>query len=431
MKKERNFFSGIKSMCFMLFACLILSICATSCSSDEFETNLPEEQRQYTKAELIEQALSRMPQTRIEGSGVMMITIKDTVNIKVRATEAMEITWGDDQSVPDIITAGEEYNRSYIYTDGKLSHAIYLLGSAKAIQSLNIDNNGLILLDVFSNENLENLSCTNNYLDELDLTKCSALKYLYITNNEISSLEISHLSSLFHLYAENNRLTALDASNNPDLFVLFLKNNRIKNLDVSNNPDLATLDVKNNLIDNLNVSNSSNMVSLYVAFNPITDIDLSKNVYLMDIDMEGVPLKTLNNNPISDTSFSMFSILYSLNVASTSFDSLDLSKNPMLSYVNISESEIVKLNISNIRIQKLNATRSKLTDLKCTIDDLTKLNELRIENTPFEKVEDNIRELPSVLPGRKGVSPGHLYTYSRHIHYLNDLPIAKNWLINQ
>ncbi len=414
----------------MLFACLTLSICATSCSSDEFETNLPEEQKQYSKAELIEQALSRMPQTRIEGSGVMMIMIKDTVNIKVRATEDMEITWGD-QSAPDIITAGEERDRCHIYTDGKLSHAIYLLGSAKAIQSLNIDDNGLILLDVFSNENLENLSCMNNYLDELDLTKCSALKYLYITNNEISSLEISHLSSLFHLYAENNRLTALDASNNPDLFVLFLKNNRIKNLDVSNNPDLATLDVKNNLIDNLNVSNSSNMVSLYVAFNPITDIDLSKNVYLMDIDMEGVPLKTLNNNPISDTSFSMFSILYSLNVASTSFDSLDLSKNPMLSYVNISESEIVKLNISNIRIQKLNATRSKLTDLKCTIDDLTKLNELRIEYTPFEKDSTNISVLGSVLPYRNGVSSGHLYTYSRYINDLIDVANVKNWLINQ
>lgn len=37
----------------MLIACLTLLLGVTSCSDDEFETDLSEEQKQYTKAELI------------------------------------------------------------------------------------------------------------------------------------------------------------------------------------------------------------------------------------------------------------------------------------------------------------------------------------------------------------------------------------------
>ena len=70
MKKAIKYLSGMKSRCFMLLTCLILLVSATSCSNDNFETNLPDEPKQlsksellqkYSKAELIEQALSRMP----------------------------------------------------------------------------------------------------------------------------------------------------------------------------------------------------------------------------------------------------------------------------------------------------------------------------------------------------------------------------------
>ena len=92
MKKAIKYLSGMKSRCFMLLTCLILLVGATSCSSDDFETNLPEESKQlsksellqkYSKAELIEQALSRMPQTRADNNRVRMITIKDSITIRI------------------------------------------------------------------------------------------------------------------------------------------------------------------------------------------------------------------------------------------------------------------------------------------------------------------------------------------------------------
>ena len=95
--------SSMKFRCLMLLACLILLVGVTSCSSDEFETNLPEEPKQlskaellqkYSKAELIEQALSRMPQTRADNNRVRMITIKDSITIRYSATEDMKIVIG-------------------------------------------------------------------------------------------------------------------------------------------------------------------------------------------------------------------------------------------------------------------------------------------------------------------------------------------------
>ena len=74
--------SSMKSRCFMLLTCLILLVGVTSCSSDEFETNLPDESKQLSKAELIEQALSRMPKTRGGNpNAVVMVTIQNSVQI--------------------------------------------------------------------------------------------------------------------------------------------------------------------------------------------------------------------------------------------------------------------------------------------------------------------------------------------------------------
>ncbi len=411
----------------MLLACLTLSICATSCSSDEFETNLPEEQKQYSKAELIEQALSRMPQTRAGDVCVRMITIKDSLTIRYSITEDMEIYKDDDVIIP--MYKGSDVMQKCEFFDNNLSHMIEIKGSERAIQSLNIDDNGLILLGVYSNENLANLSCMNNYLDELDLTGCLNLGLLNISNNEFSTIDVADLP-LINFYAENNQLTKIDVSKNRQLVELQLGNNRLKEIYIYENENLVYLGLENNSIKEIDVSNCPYLITLNVSFNPITSLDLSNNPDLMQIYLERVPIETINNKPISDTSFAMYSILWDLNVASTSFDSLDLSKNPILSYVNISESEIVKLNISDIRIQKLYATRSKLTNLIYERKDLENLYELRIESTPFEKVRDNINTLSVNLPNRSEANPGHLYTYSPHINLLK-INRLDYWLINQ
>ncbi len=435
MKKAIKYLSGMKSRCFMLLTCLILLVGATSCSSDDFETNLPEESKQlsksellqkYSKAELIEQALSRMPQTRADNNRVRMITIKDSITIRYSATEDMKIVIG---GVTISMEKGADMIRNHRFSDNYLSHTIEIRGSQLAMQSLYIDDNGLIDLEVYSNENLVILSCVNNHLDELDLpNECQALQVLHVSNNELSAIEVTHIPLLYHLYAENNQLTYLDVSGNSNLFQLMLGNNKITAIKLSEN--LSTLNLSGNPIENIDLSNNPNLMNIDVSFTSITDLDLSNNPNLIAISLEGLPIKTINNLSISDLSFVSFPKLMFFNVASTPFTSLDLSKNTMMYSVNISGSAITQLNISGIRVYSLKATRSKLTDLIYTRNDFVRLYDLRIESTPFEKVWDNINSLSSNLPERSETNPGHLYTYSKHI-YLLEINRNDHWLINQ
>ena len=428
--------SSMKFRCLMLLACLILLVGVTSCSSDEFETNLPEEPKQlskaellqkYSKAELIEQALSRMPKTRANNNRFEMVTIKDSVCIQLSTTETIWIQWTDEEGVA--VTAGSNVEKKYKFTDGYSSHCIYIEGTKEAIQSLTIDNNELISLKIYSNENLVTLSCVNNHLDELDLpNECQALQVLHVSNNELSAIEVTHIPLLYHLYAENNQLTYLDVSGNSNLFQLMLGNNKITAIKLSVN--LSALNLSGNPIENIDLSNNPNLMNIDVSFTSITDLDLSNNPNLIAISLEGLPIKTINNLSISDLSFVSFPKLMFFNVASTPFTSLDLSKNTMMYSVNISGSAITQLNISGIRVYSLKATRSKLTDLIYTRNDFVRLYDLRIESTPFEKVWDNINSLSSNLPERSETNPGHLYTYSKHI-YLLEINRNDHWLINQ
>ncbi len=416
MKKAIKYLSGMKSRCFMLLTCLILLVGATSCSSDDFGTNLPDDPKQlsksellqkYSKAELIEQALSRMPKTRATNSCLRMITIKDSITIRYSATEDMKIHVNNKTIIP--MKKGNNITYSYGFPDDDLSHVVEIRGSQLAIQSLNIDDNGLIWFEIYSNENLVILSCVNNHLDELNLTKFPKLHTLYITNNEFSNIDITCLPQLQVLRADNNQLTAVSVSENLNLRTLNLERNNITNIDLSKN---------------------TNLTGFSLSHNPITNLDLSKNINLSIIFLENVPIQTINDVIISDTIFSFFPKLSYLNIAYTSFDALNLSCNPLITWIDISGTAITQLDISNLQIRLLNATRSKLTNLIYEKKDLNNLYELRIESTPFEKVWDNINSLSSNLPERSETNPGHLYTYSKYI-YLLEINRNDHWLINQ
>ena len=328
MKETMMYLSSIKPRYFMLLVYLFLLAGATSCRDDHFESDLTDDSIQLSKAELIQQALRRLLQTRVEGEGVMMITIKDTVNIKVRAAEAMEITWGD-HSTPDIIM-DDEHIYSHVYTDGYLSHAIYLSGSAQALRSLTIDNNGLILLNIYSNESLTTLSCVNNHLENIDLKGCPNLYGLNVSKNELTLLDVSNLFKLESFYASHNQLTALDFSNNANLYMLEAEHNPLKELNLQENAEL---------------------MYLYVSFTQLKNLDLSKSIYLSDLFLENTPIEIINNQFICNTSFAMFKDLWQLNVAYTSFSSLDLSCTPQVYILNISGTPITQLDISELKIQ--------------------------------------------------------------------------------
>ncbi len=395
-------------MYFMLLACVLLLMGVTSCSQNEFENYELEQQKKYSKAELIEQALSRMPQTRAENqNAIIMVSIQDTVTIRSRTTEEMTIYW--DGKDPRTMAKGTD-TIVYIFDNGKPSHNITIVGSGEAIGYLDVDNNGLILLSASRNSNLLGLSCAGNYLDEINLTGCSSLYTLDISNNEFTSINISNLPALESFFANHNRLTELNFSGNPELYMVEAEYNPLKELDFQENPML---------------------MYLYVSFTRLERLNLTNSIYLTDLYLEETPIKEINNHSICDTSFAMYKELWQLNIAYTSFSSIDLS-NTMVYILNISGTKITRLDISGLNMQYLYATRSQLTDLIYdNPDNLKRLYELRIERTPFEQDSMNMINLVQYLPSRTEMAPGHLYTYYSGINDIASDFARKYWHINR
>lgn len=426
MKRLSVYLDSLKSRYFMLFACLSLLLATTSCNNDELDPIAPEAQKQYTKAELIELALSRMPKTRGNDVRFSMITIKNPVIIQYSTTDDITIFTSDGQQR---ILPKEESSYNITFFDDDLSHVVQLKCSEQAIQRLSIGDNGLLSLNIYSNENLTALNCANNHLDKIDLKDCPNLYALDVSNNELTSLEITFLSKLFTLSASYNRLTNFQVIKEQKIEHLFLTNNQITELNLSEHPKLYQLEVANNPLRSLNLSNCRLLSMLDASFTQMTDLDLSNDINLWSIVLNSVPLKTINNQLIDSSSFSFCPALDELDIANTPFSKLDLSNNPDICFVNISGTSITQLDISTLHLLSLKATRSQLTNLEYGDHGLDDLYELRIESTPFEKISDNIVNLSDALPQRSEKNPGRLYTYSPFIYLLKIIK-QYNWLIN-
>ncbi len=388
--KTITILNSVKSRYFMLVACVTLLWGASACSNEEFGMEVPEAEKEWTKQELIEQALSRMPQTRSAHSNmpVEMITVNKTVTLKFLAVENMKINWGDYTSTT---TRGGEISHSY--SDNSASHVIYIDGSAEKIVTLEISDNGLIHLDLYTPK-LYYLDCSNNYLDSLHVNSCPGLSTIKAQNNDLVSIDVTQTSKLLALQINNNRLRKIDVSNNLDLTTLEIKNNRIADIDLTNNIDLFHLAIGNQ------------------------------------------PIATINDCPINDTSFSIFPTLITLDISGIPLQALDLSKNPKVKELNISETDITQLDVLDLQIESLRASYSRLTNLLCDKESLKNLYDLRIERTPFENNAGYIKNLVTILPFRNlpdqygTVIQGTLYTYSQQINNYASYLFDHNWIIN-
>lgn len=378
----------------MLVACVILVLGVTSCNSDDFDSIAPDGQKGLSDADLIDMALSRIPQTRAGAPfPVVMVTTRTTVSVSCSPTEDIVINWGDGSTTTVIKNTYDKH--THTYSDGQPSHGIYLEGSNEAIRYLDVYQNELLFLDVTDNTNLLGLFCFRNNLNELDLTGCPNLSTLWADFNNLSSIDLTHLPHLWSLGLDQNQFTDVDLSKNSELEVLTIR------------------------------------------YNPITDLDLTKNTALWHISINGLPIKTINNLPISNRSFAVFPKLKVLEVSDTPFTSLDLSSNPLVNGLFISGTAITQLDISNLQIESLGADNSQLTNLKYTSNNLQHATYLKIDGTPFEKLSSNLYPLITALPDRNSpdefgrVIQGQLYTTSSAVvapllSYLT----AKNWLVN-
>ena len=397
MKNISCSLNNVRSRYFMLLACLSLLLATTSCNNDELEFNDSQPSKQYTKAELIEYALSKLPKTRANGDmPVVMVTDKTEVSIFGAFIGPMTIYWGDGAKDPSSNYDGSPHP----YTDGEPCHVIFLKKDtpSSAVEELWIDDNGLIYLDIANNTKITTLSCTNNELEMLDFSGCKALEILIASNNKLKSVDMTPLVRLQELHLDENELEYLDISNHSLLHMATLDYNPTKELNVSNTPALSWL------------------------------------------TLENLPIEKINHLSIHDSSFVGFPELPKLgylNISRTPFTSLDISMNPELSSLNVSHSKIKHLNISNGAIGIVYANNSELTNLIYSPDEILNLYTLRIDYTPFEKLSSNLYPLlTSGLPDRNQPDKynrplqGYLYTQSTllvkpFLIYLDN----KNWKV--
>lgn len=435
MKSITNYLNSMKSMYFMLLACVALSTGVTSCNQDEFENYEPGAKREFTKAELIDQALKRIPQTRANGERdiiATMVTIKDTIIIKCSVNDT--VTIHGEGKPPRQLTKNQNSPQRITFSDNQPSHYVTIMGKEESLNDLGLDDAGLILLEIVSkNVNLTSLYCANNHLDEIDWSQLPNLRYVGVSNNELSSIDATDLHQLESFDASNNRLTKISFSQHPYMYELFVENNKLTNLDLSGITDLYMLTAQNNPLKTINLEECEMLGYLDISSTPITTLDLSHNTNLWELNLANTSIEILNNQSFCETSFAILKELENLNVANTSFDLLDLSSNPRLYMLDISGSAVTRVNLSNNPIMGwLYATRSELTDLIGEKERLGNLVEVRIESTPLEKNSTKMIDLVcNFLPNRENQYPGHLYTYSVCVNDLLKYTQSKNWLINQ
>jgi len=129
-----------------------------------------------------------------------------------------------------------------------------------ALESLNVSNNNLEVLDLSNNLNLINLNCSGNGLTALDLSTNSSLNTLDCSSNAIAVLQVTHNHQITDLNAANNAITLLELTDLTQLQSLNADFNSIINLDFSTNTALNSLSCQNNLLETLNLKNGQNAI---------------------------------------------------------------------------------------------------------------------------------------------------------------------------
>lgn len=445
MKTIGIYLSSIKSGCFMLVACFVLSVAAVSCSDDYLESGDPDGQKELSKEEWI-----RLMQERTRAGNstlVMIVTAKQTVTIGCSIADSVAIDWGDngtvtylkrDTSSIDTSYDAQYYSCTYTFSNDRY-HGIFLEGNNETLRRLDLDSNAIDVLIFMENKKLETLSCSGNNITEgLDLSDCSNLRSVNAANSELTSIKVSS-PNLETLDCYNNEISQLDLSGCGNLERVYASDNHLSSIDVSSSYRLKVLSIDNNDLTNIDLSGNPNLLALSVTGNKyIKGLDLSKNTRLSTISLIGlIELEKLNGLPISGTSFAVFPRLQELHIANTPFDSLDLSGNPSLLILNISSTPITRLDISGSHIRDLYATGSGLTNLIYTPADLQNAYNLGIEGTPFETTPTSLYRLLAALPDRSTVNeygqiiPGNLYiTSSSLVTPFLSLLTSKNWIVD-
>jgi hypothetical protein len=133
--------------------------------------------------------------------------------------------------------------------------------------SLNVSNNQLSWLDLYSNVSLVSLDCSNNSLKELNIDNLTELCALIVSNNQLTEINLMHNNLLKRFHCSENALEELNLEENTELIGLNCRSNALTSLDISSNSNLLVLDCSNNQLASLNMANNNNINIASSSFN--------------------------------------------------------------------------------------------------------------------------------------------------------------------
>ena len=176
-----------------------------------------------------------------------------------------------------------------------------------SLESLNIKNNALTVLNISSNLTLLTLNCENNNLTSLDVSTNTALTGLTFADNGLTSIDLSNNTQLTSINCDHNNLTTLDLSTNTALSVLNCVSNELTTLDISANPALEILRCSFNALATIDLESNVALRVLIAYATAITSLDLNSNTNLEDVRLSNNPtLSALNLKNGNNTNITTF-----------------------------------------------------------------------------------------------------------------------------
>lgn len=265
-----------------------------------------------------------------------------------------------------------------------------------ALQTLFIDDNNLVSIDLSQNAVLAQLSCSNNSLKELDMTTNTSLWYLDARFNQLTDINLSQNTSLQVLSLEDNELTLLNLNPNTQLTILSVKDNNLGGLAIKNgnNTDIVSFDATNNpgllciLVDDVSYSNTN-----WTNIDPQTSFSFNNcisqlNTYVPDDNFEQalidlgydsgpldnyIPTSNINTVTILNvdikniddlTGIKDFVALEELSCAANNLTELNLSNNTQLQLLNCAINNLTELDVSqNTLLQDLWCSGNQIVNL--------------------------------------------------------------------
>ncbi len=155
--------------------------------------------------------------------------VSHTIQIQATSGKSYTIDWGDGYH--NTFTANESAEeKRHGYSGANQRHFVTITADDSDCHfiSLNINNNGVSLLDVSNAPELKKLMCAGNQLSSLDVSKNIALTHLYCYENLLSNLDVSKNISLTTLLCQYNQLQNLNINNNSALESLSCYSNYFK-----------------------------------------------------------------------------------------------------------------------------------------------------------------------------------------------------------